>query len=179
MEDGAKKQMSVLLLNSTYEPLRFINYFRAVKLLLKDKVDIIEEWGDDFVFNSVTQKIKMPAVVRIKKYVNVSRFKQIKFSKNALYHRDNWMCQYCGKKLIGKELTMDHIIPRSKGGRTDWTNCATCCIPCNIKKGNKSLSESGLTLLKKAQTPTHFEIITGHKNKYVIHESWKKFFKDF
>lgn len=140
-----------LLLNSTYEPLRIISWQRAVILWFEEKVEILEEYND-FELTSMAINMKCPAVVRLFEYVNGKKHR-VKFSRINVFSRDNYMCQYCGAKPGTQNLTYDHVIPRSKGGKTVWDNIATCCIKCNGKKADRTPAEAKMTLRSKPTKP--------------------------
>ncbi len=142
----------VLLLNSTFEPLRFISESRAIKLLLKNKAESIHNWGSCKI-SSVSLSIETPSVLRLSSYVKIHRTKT-RFNKKIVYHRDKYTCQYCGKQLTPSNVTIDHVLPRSRGGRTTWKNCVTCCVNCNVKKSNKTLDQlNDMRLLSQPRTP--------------------------
>lgn len=141
--------MKTLLLNSSYEVLNFVNEKKCIKLLFKNKVDVISCWDDNIVWGS--GRIKHPSILRLKNHVRRNYFNS-NFSRKALVKRDRNTCQYCHKKLAASQLTIDHIIPRSQGGITSFTNCVVCCQSCNIKKADKTIEESNMVLFKK---PTH------------------------
>jgi 5-methylcytosine-specific restriction endonuclease McrA len=140
----------VLLLNASFEPLRVINWKRALMLLFSGKVEVLEEYAREV--HSVQVSIRLPAVVRLLKLIRV-KARGVKFSRQHIYARDAYECQYCGQQLPPSELTYDHVIPRALGGATDWTNIVTCCIPCNRRKGGKPLEQSGLRLRRLPKKP--------------------------
>jgi len=119
-------------LNLTYEPLRIINWKKAVTLLMLGKVEVLEEYGRDI--RSVSFTIKLPSVVRLLMMVKRPKT-QIRFSRQNIYARDKYSCQYCGRKFPVEDLSYDHVIPKSRGGKTLWTNIVTCCMGCNRKRG--------------------------------------------
>jgi 5-methylcytosine-specific restriction endonuclease McrA len=142
----------VLLLNSTYEPLRVISWERAICLWFEEKVEIVTEYSD-FELKSVSLTIKCPAVVRLLQYVRGKKHR-VKFSRVNVFSRDKYECQYCGASPGTPNLTFDHVLPRSRGGTTVWENIVTCCLPCNAKKGSKTPEEARMKLLKKPVKPT-------------------------
>ena len=146
--------MRVLLLNSTYEPLAFLTERRALKLLAREKVDVINTWTDTFI-RTVSGGFDCPATLRLKNYVRRS-YKKPRFTKYALFNRDEWKCQYCGCVLNYETVTVDHIIPRSKGGKTSWKNCISSCKSCNKRKADKDLEETNFTLRSNPGTPEPF-----------------------
>ncbi|NQT56532.1 MAG: HNH endonuclease [Desulfobacteraceae bacterium] len=141
----------VLLLNITYEPLKIINWKRAITLLFLEKVEVVEEYNREI--HSVSFTIKLPAVVRLLRMVKKPKT-PVKFSRQNIYARDKYKCQYCGRQFPTEELTYDHIIPKSRGGKTKWENIVTCCIQCNRKKGGRIHTEAGMKLIRKPSRPT-------------------------
>ena len=141
----------VLLLNITYEPLRIINWKKAITMLCLGKVEVIEEYSREI--HSVSFTVKLPSVVRL--LMMAKRPKTpVKFSRQNIYARDRNKCQYCGDQFSTEDLTYDHVIPRSRGGRTEWENIVTCCIECNRRKGGRIPSEASLKLIRKPKRPT-------------------------
>ena len=134
---------SALLLNASFEPLKVISWQRAVTLFFSGKVEVVEEYETSI--RSVSLVIRAPAVVRLLNYVKVTRRKP-PLSKANILARDDFECQYCRTKLRGGEATLDHVIPRSKGGTTCWNNIVTCCTKCNRKKGGRTPSEARMPL---------------------------------
>jgi len=113
---------SVLLLNITYEPLKIINWKKAITMLFLGKVEVLEEY--DREIHSVSFAIKLPSVVRLLKMVKKPK-KPVKFSRQNIYARDRYQCQYCGARFSPEDLTYDHVIPKSRGGKTKWENIVT------------------------------------------------------
>jgi len=117
----------------------------------------IKETGDlDNVFvKSPSIRLLVPEVIVLLDYLrNPNKHKKVRFSRGNIFKRDNYVCQYCGKKVKKADLTMDHIVPKSQGGPTTWTNITSSCFKCNTKKANKSLKESGMRLLSIPIQPT-------------------------
>lgn len=141
----------VLLLNITYEPLKVINWRKAVTLLFLDKVEVLEEYSREI--HSVSFAVKLPSVVRLLRMVKKPRI-PVKFSRQNIYSRDKYRCQYCGRKLPPEDLTYDHVIPRYRGGKTRWDNIVTCCIRCNREKGGRTPVEAGMRLINKPSRPS-------------------------
>lgn len=146
---------TILVLNSSYEPIHFTSWKRAIILLFKEKAIAVSK-----------------RVIRLVNYVKIpfSKIKNNIPTRNLIYKRDDYECQYCGTK---KNLTIDHIIPRSKGGLDTWENLVACCNSCNVKKGNKSLKESGMQLRKKPQAPINRIYLDLEKTKV---GEWKEFY---
>ena len=140
----------VLLLNITYEPLKIINWKKAITLLLLGKVEVLEEYGREV--RSVTFSIKLPSVIRLLRMVKRPKT-PIKFSRQNIYARDQYRCQYCGKRFASEDLTYDHVHPKSRGGKTRWDNIVTCCFPCNREKGGRTPEEASMTLIRRPSRP--------------------------
>ena len=141
----------VLVLNASFEPLNVVNWKRAMKLVCLRKVEVLRE--SDRVVRSARANARVPTVVRLVRFVNFHRW-DVKFSRENIYARDKYCCQYCGERLRSQELTCDHVVPRSRGGSTEWTNLVTCCPACNRKKGGKTPQEAGLALLRNPGRPS-------------------------
>lgn len=148
---------SVLLLNASYEPLKIISWQRAVTLFFLGKIEVVEEYEHDI--RSVSLVIKAPAVVRLLSFVRIGR-KSPPLCRTNILARDNFQCQYCGKELSTKEATLDHVIPRSQGGKTEWENIVCACAHCNRKKGGRTPPEARMTLRKKPIRPDWLPVLT-------------------
>jgi len=162
----------VLLLNATFEPLKVIDWKRAIRLLTLGKVEVLEEYDRDI--HSVTFAIKLPAVLRLFRYVRY-RKKHIKFSRANIYARDNFKCQYCGRRFESQDLTFDHVVPKRYGGKTEWTNIVTSCYRCNGKKGARPLKEAGFNLLKKPIKPDWVPFLMITIGVRPVPESWRDY----
>jgi 5-methylcytosine-specific restriction endonuclease McrA len=139
----------VLLLNSTYEPLTALPMRRAVIMLLCGKADVVHDDPSGPVIHSATRAITVPSVIRLRTYVRVPYRARIPMTRAALMHRDRFRCAYCG----GKADTVDHVVPRSRGGEHTWENCVACCSTCNHRKADKMLSELGWALRMAPMPP--------------------------
>jgi len=123
----------VLVLNATYEPINVCTVRRATVLLLKDKAELLEQGVFDLHW--ATGSLPRPVVIRLITYVRVPRdTHKRKITRRAVFARDGWECQYCGSRT---SLTVDHVIPRSKGGGSSWDNIVAACAPCNRRKGDR------------------------------------------
>ncbi len=138
-------------MNLSYEPLKVIDWRKAITLLCLGKVEVIEEYGRDI--RSVSVTIRLPSVVRLLRLVKRPK-SPVRFSRRNIYARDRHRCQYCGRRFPTEDLTYDHVLPRSRGGRTEWKNIVTCCVTCNRKKGGKTPEEAGMRLVRKPSRPT-------------------------
>ncbi len=139
-----------LLLNITYEPLRVISWKKAVTLLMLEKVEVIEEYERQI--HSVSFSIQLPSVIRLLRMVKWRR-DSVKFSRQNIYFRDQGTCQYSGTLLLQKEITYDHVVPKSQGGTTCWENVVVSCMPCNRKKGGKTPQQARMELMNSPQKP--------------------------
>ena len=160
----------VLLLNASYEPLMLVSGKKALILLLCDKVDSLDDYP--IKIRSTYLSLNLPSIIRLKEYINY-RFSRIVLSRANILRRDNYTCQYCGKKFTPNKLTIDHIIPKHKGGKKTWKNLVAACRLCNSKKGNSILKNTDMKLLSKPIKPNfifHFQKeITKHQ------DSWKQY----
>ncbi len=164
-----------LLLNSTYEVLQFVTERRAIKLLLKDKVEVISEWMD-INHNIYGKIINHPAVLRLKNQVK-KKYKPLAFSKKALFRRDQYQCQYCFKPLSPNNITIDHVIPRALGGPTNFLNCVSACYMCNGKKGHKTLTQANMKLIQEPKIPTEYYFYYSESSDQFWHHDWHLFLK--
>jgi len=140
----------VLVLNASYEPLNVTSVRRAHVLVFKGKAEVLEELEQPL--RSASDTYPWPHVIRLVSYVRVPRAIKRKISRRALFARDNWRCVYCGT-ATGR-LTLDHVVPRSRGGDSVWENVVTSCAPCNLRKGNRLPEEVAMELPRRPQPPT-------------------------
>jgi len=162
---------SVLLLNASYEPLKIISWQRAVTMFFTGKVEVLEEY--DQHIRSVSLVIKAPAVVRLLQFVSIGR-KTPPLCRTNILARDNFECQYCARPLTPKEATLDHVNPRSQGGKTTWENIVCSCASCNRKKGGRTPHEARMLLRKKPVRPDWLPVLTIRLNGK-IPMPWKLF----
>lgn len=169
----------VLLLNgSTWEPLCVVSVPRAINLILANKAIVVEDSGR--FLRSVRTEFPVPSVIALKRYINVPR-RHASWSRKGILARDNFTCIYCGARLgdivrgkpLGKrDFTVDHIQPKSKGGKDTWTNTACACYTCNHRKGDRTEREAGLRLRWEPKIPrTSYIVITMGKGP----DDWKKY----
>lgn len=157
----------VLVLNRYFVPITITNVKRAFIMLYCGVAKAVGDNYETFDFESWTQVsaareedairtvnkiIKIPRVIMLVRYDLVPK-KEVKFNRLNIFRRDGGMCQYCGKKFPYSELTIDHVIPRSLGGKSTWENVVCCCVECNRKKGGKTPEESGMKLRSKPRRP--------------------------
>lgn len=147
-------ERQTLVLNASYEIMKIVHWKKAVVWFFNNKIDIIEEYGEHIRTPSI--KMKIPAVVKYRKLIN-PKYRSLKFSRVNVYARDNFSCQYCTHKLAQSKLTLDHIIPKSRGGPSSWLNCVACCIGCNVKKADRTPKEAGMKLMHEPRQPNQTE----------------------
>jgi 5-methylcytosine-specific restriction endonuclease McrA len=165
---GRRRPLQTLVLNadgrplSTW-PLSLIAPQDAVHAVCRARVDVVETWPDAF-YRSPSTEIAVPKVVMLRRYAPVSA--DPKFCRRSILLRDRYRCQYCGRRFPAEELTFDHVIPRSAGGRTEWTNILTACLTCNGRKGADAANHSGrkgvagsLRPLKAPRRPNAAELL--------------------
>jgi 5-methylcytosine-specific restriction endonuclease McrA len=159
----------VLVLNATFEPINVCTVRRAAVLLLKEKAEIVEHAAWELRAESVS--VPRPVVIRLVTYVRVPRdTHRRKITRRAVFARDRWTCQYCGSK---GNLTVDHIVPRSKGGASSWENIVTSCAPCNRRKGDALLRHAGMKLLREPRSPSPQIFI--HVASPTIPAAWRQY----
>lgn len=139
----------VLLLNATYEPLTALPMRRAIVMLICGKADVVHDDPAGPVIHSSTRSITVPSVIRLRTFVRVPYRVRIPLTRAALMHRDRFCCAYCGAKAD----TVDHVVPRSRGGDHSWENCVAACAPCNHRKADRLLAELGWTLRLVPSSP--------------------------
>lgn len=161
-----------LVLNADYRPLSYFplslwSWQDAIKAVFLERVNILEEY--DRVVHSPSFEMKLPSVVSLKTYIKPAR--NPAFTRFNLFLRDRFACQYCGD---GEDLTFDHVIPRSRGGRTTWENVVTACAPCNLLKGGRLPAQIGMHPKHRPHRPTINELRSNGRKfpPNYLHESW-------
>ena len=160
-----------VLLNADYTFLNVVNWKRAMCLIAKGKVQVLRH-SERLIRTAEGLAVKVPAVLRLIKLIRTLYINRVPFSKKNVLIRDGFKCAYCGG--VKRKLTIDHIIPKSKGGRTQWDNLVACSKNINRMKSNKTPTEARLKLLKKPVKPQYHNLFLDPKKKYP--ESWDKFF---
>lgn len=195
--DGSGLSCSVLVLNRHYQALRVVRAKRAFSLLFRQLAEVVaveqdtyntydfQSWaelselqrqfspdGQDWV-HTVRLTIAVPRIIRLLFYDRLPR-QQVKFNRRNIYARDHSCCQYCGKGYPTSELSLDHVVPRSRGGKTVWENVVCCCTSCNVKKGGRLPGQAGMKLTTKPIKPRRSPLIHLRLglDKYA---SWKQF----
>jgi Restriction endonuclease len=150
-------------------PISAVQWKEAVMYMYHDKCNVLE-WYDDWMVRSPTWETKVPAVIMLKDYLR--RTKEVRFSKSNVYLRDQFNCLYCGCDVAKKEATLDHVLPISRGGKTNWENIVTACGPCNSRKGNKIGPEWRPRY--KPYQPGYYELVRKRKQLPfdIRHPSW-------
>ena len=163
-----------LVLNASYEPLRVVSWQKAITLLFKGKVEVLAHY--DREIRGVTVRVKQPSVLRLLRHVHLKRaYAEVPFTRPNVYARDDHQCQYCGRRFTPAQLTFDHVVPVARGGRKDWNNIVTCCIPCNRRKGDQLPEEADLVLLRKPRRPPAFAHLTLSLGLRRAPESWRDY----
>lgn len=147
----------VLVLNATYEPLSIISVQRAVVLLLKEKAEVVEAAEERL--RAARLSMPVPLVIRLVYYVRIPHPVVLAPTRRSVCLRDNYTCQYCGATPAKPLLTLDHVVPRSRGGQTSWENVVTACRTCNMRKGDRTAEEAGLALRKRPARPHYIAFL--------------------
>lgn len=145
---GSKLNQSVLVLNTNFSPMDICTARRAICLFFNDKVDILESYNDQV--HSPSTILPLPSIVKLRDFVRYNKMDVILTRKNLLV-RDNHQCQYC--KTKNGPLTLDHVLPKNRGGSDVWDNLVTACQPCNHRKGNRTPEEAKMVLIRKPTKP--------------------------
>lgn len=163
--------LRVLVLNFNYEPLNVCQLKRAIVLLLKKKAEVLEY--DSIKIHSEKQIFEAPSIIKLLYLVKKPRT-VVKLSRHSILARDNFSCQYCGKK--SEDLTIDHIIPKRLGGKKVWENLVSACKKCNAKKADKTLKQANMHLIKKPKAITFLPLYSLSKDLSLAnYEKWKKY----
>lgn len=188
---------SVLVLNKHYLAVRIVGVRKAFSLLLRDMAEVIacdegyyanhnfESWCElsqlkrDFEpqdhdwISTVNFHIAAPRIIRLLFYDRLPR-SEVRFNRRNLFARDKNRCQYCGKRFVTRELSLDHVVPRSMGGKATWENIVCACVACNTKKGGMTPEQARMTLIKKPIRPEHNPVVHVHLGHH-RYRSWKQF----
>ena len=193
---------NVLVLNRYYQAIRVVNVRRAFALLCKDMAEVLhietddqgqstwqnfnfDGWRemsdlrvnfvpDDFDWiHTVRFQIAVPRIIRLLAYEKLPR-QEVKFNRRNIYARDSNRCQYCGKKFPTTELSLDHVLPRSQGGKANWENIVCCCVKCNVKKGGRTPDQARMHLITKPIKPKRSPVIN-IRLADAKYSSWKQF----
>ncbi|MFO1038532.1 MAG: HNH endonuclease [Geminicoccaceae bacterium] len=167
-----------LVLNADYQPLSYYplsvwNWQETIKAIFLDRVAVLSHY--DRTIRSPGFEFKLPSVVALKQYVHQDR--RPPFTRFNVFLRDRFSCQYCTRPFSASELTFDHMVPRSRGGRTSWTNILTACTRCNLRKGNRLPHECGMHPITRPLIPTAHQLRTNGRAfpPNYLHESWRDY----
>ena len=185
----------ILVLNRLWQAVNVIGVERTFGLLAQDHAQVIHSEEGDFriydaegwfefsrdrpetasgrLIHTVSQKVFVPQVLLLRSYDRLP-IQEMKFNRQNLFERDKFRCQYCGTKFFPKDLNMDHVTPRDRGGKTSWENIVTCCLRCNSAKGNREPHEAGMRLLCKPKRPRRRPFVSGLMQRQVD-DSWRHF----
>lgn len=167
-----------LVLNADFRPLSYFPlslwpWQEAVKAVFMDRVNIVAEY--DHHVSSPSFAMRVPSVIALKQYVPLNR--KPAFTRFNVFLRDRFVCQYCSQALPAAELTFDHVVPRSRGGRTSWQNVVTACQSCNLAKGNKMPKAAGMIPKRAPIAPSNFQLQENGRAfpPNFLHDSWRDF----
>ena len=179
---------SVLVLNSLYQAVQITGTHRAFRLFYAGRARALsadftpydfDNWCDlpvgidDDVIRTPSRRIRIPRVIQLAYYDRVPH-REVRFTRRNIFFRDRNRCQYCGKVFAQRDLNLDHVVPLSRGGRSEWINVVTACVPCNSKKGSRSPEEAGLKLFRRPKKPAGHPILrSGWIHSF--HEEWRTF----
>ena len=177
MPDGGQ-QFPALVLNADFRPLSYFPlsvwcWQDAVKAVFLDRVSVLNEY--DREVRSPSVRLRLPSVIALKDYVPAAR--KPAFTRFNVFLRDCFGCQYCGERWPAPDLTFDHVVPRSRGGRTTWENVVTACSTCNLRKGSRVPRESRMFPRKAPRQPTTWELQENGRAfpPNYLHESWRDY----
>lgn len=159
---------SVLLLNADFSVMGVCSLERAIVLMVLDKVDVVHSVPGRKL-RSPRCTYPIPSIVRLRGYVRIP-FRQVMLTRKNIFRRDGYRCQYCGAR---EQLTIDHIMPRSRQGADTWENLVTACTRCNAKKGNRTPAEAGMALRSVPSRPSPFTFLRDHMG--ALDEAWKPY----
>lgn len=159
----------MLVLNQSYEPISVCSVKKALLLLFLTKAEMVE-CREGIALQSMNALYPFPSVIRLSSYIRVP-YKKVELSRKNILRRDNFRCQYCGSHT--HPLTLDHIQPRSRGGRDSWENLVAACIPCNNRKGSRTPDEAGMKLASIPRKPNHIVFLKHFMGK--VEEPWKPY----
>ena len=179
---------SVLVLNSLYQAVQITGTHRAFRLFYAGRARALspdftpydfDNWCDlpvgidDDVMRTPSRRIRIPRVIQLVHYDRVPH-REVRFTRRNIFFRDRNRCQYCGKVFVQRDLNLDHVVPLSRGGHSEWTNVVTACVPCNSKKGNRLPAEADIRLIRRPKKPAGHPILRGHWIRQ-FHEEWRTF----
>ena len=184
-----------LVLNRLWQAVNVVGVERAFSLLALEHAQVIYAEDGSFrlfdadawfafsaetppseggrLIHTVNQSVRVPSVLLLRRYDRML-LREMKFNRQNLFERDGYRCQYCGNSFVAKELNMDHVVPRDRGGKTSWENVVTSCIRCNSRKGNRDPNEAGMYLLREPVRPRQRPFVSFLHGR-PIEDSWRHF----
>ena len=164
--------MRTLVLNAGYEPMHLVSWQKALCLVISAKAEVVAEYKS--VVRTVSDSFTLPSVVRLKRYVHVmTRFGIARCTRKNILIRDKCQCQYCGVQCRPQTATIDHVVPRARGGKTTWQNVVVACHSCNRRKGSRQLERSGLKLRRRPRRPTWRDLV--ERTHQDVMEEWRPY----
>lgn len=167
------ESVRALVLNSGYEPLKVVGWQKALILFFQGKVEIVE--FHKFHVRSARMSFQLPSVLRLKQYVRPRNLGAVRFCRENVLIRDNYTCQYCGKELPPKQLTLDHVVPASQNGKKTWNNMVCACVKCNQRKANRTPTVANMPLLKEPVAPAWLPSSEIAQTGGVVPTSWLQY----
>jgi len=158
----------VLVLNQDYQAISLCSAQRAFVLCYLEKAEMLDDFKQ-LNIRSVSRHYPYPAVIRLNRFVRVPH-RKVSLSRINVFRRDNYECQYCGSS---RQLTLDHVVPRSQGGKDSWENLVTACQDCNTKKGNTPLEKTGMSLRNKPFRPSYIMFLSNFTSR--VHDAWRPY----
>ncbi len=166
---GMGQVRAVLVLNASYEPLNITTWRRAMVMLLKGKAEGLEHDAAQ----PIRQDLLLPTVIRLRQFVRVP-YRPLPLTRRNVLQRDGFTCQYCGFR--GDPLSIDHVLPRSRGGGDVWENVITACVPCNTRKGSRTPREAGMPLRQEPHRPlSSLRFEAGRRMEEGLNHVWEKY----
>lgn len=172
-----RQNRRTLLLNADYKPKAIICWRKAVEMLYKETVYVLSEY-EDWEVRSPSTSFIVPSVLLLRKYIRWHEY--VRFNRTNIYIRDEFTCSYCGKSarnsdLRIKDLTYDHVLPKSRGGTTTWDNIVTACYKCNHKKADRLPKEADMRLLQRPYEPKNLNGVEYSLTGKVVPDDWKEY----
>lgn len=162
--------MSTLVLNRVWQIDRIVSWQSAMRLLISGRAEVIESHSDEFI-RTVTMIFQVPSVIRMLSG-RVQTPNRVRLNKHAVWNRDKGQCQYCERNVAREDMTYDHVLPRSRGGKTVWSNIVLSCESCNQAKGDRTPSEAGMKLAAVPKIPRKDQLL---RSMIQGSETWRKY----
>ena len=159
---------NVLVLNQDYQPLSICSVQRSMKLIFLEKAELLHD-DPKRELRTIRESFQFPSVIRLRSYIRVP-YNKVVLSRRNIMRRDNFTCMYCGSK---NDLTIDHVLPKSRGGKDVWENLTTACEKCNVKKGSRTPQEAGMPILKQPYRPIPITFFRDYNGN--VQEPWKPY----